>query len=128
MLINSTNERSRVKLTKGKTASSHKLNELKAKNLIYASGNRYSQRNDGSTKKDLSINMAPLSKVEKAEIADALNIKYPLPILLKKLRIAKSSYYYLYALQKSTKMIAKLLRPYFAIIKKDMDTVELKLF
>ena len=32
--------------------------------------------------------------MEKAVIADALKIKYPMPILLKKLRIAKSSYYY----------------------------------
>ncbi len=45
-------------------------------------------------KKDPGINKSPLSNGEKAVIADALKTKYPLPVLLKKLRMAKSSYYY----------------------------------
>lgn len=45
-------------------------------------------------KKDTGINKAPLSNGEKAVIANALKTKYPLPLLLRKLRIAKSSYYY----------------------------------
>ena len=45
-------------------------------------------------KKDPGINKSPLSNGEKAVIADALKTKYPLPVLLKKLRMVKSSYYY----------------------------------
>ena len=37
-------------------------------------------------KKDPGINKSPLSNGEKAVIADALKTKYPLPVLLKKLR------------------------------------------
>lgn len=43
--------------------------------------------------KDPGINKTPLSNGEKAVIADALKMKYPLPVLLKKLKIAKISYY-----------------------------------
>lgn len=45
-------------------------------------------------KKDPGIDQAALSNREKAVIIDALKTKYSLPHLLKKLRIAKSSYYY----------------------------------
>ena len=45
-------------------------------------------------KKDPSANIEPLKNREKAAIVDALKKRYPLPLLLSKMRMAKSSYYY----------------------------------
>ena len=45
-------------------------------------------------KKDPGINITELKNHEKAVVIDAMKNKYPLPQLLKFLRIAKSSYYY----------------------------------
>lgn len=45
-------------------------------------------------KKDPGINMETLKNREKAVIVDALKGKYPLPLLLKRLKLPKSSYYY----------------------------------
>lgn len=45
-------------------------------------------------KKDPGIDQTALSNWEKAVIIDALKNKYSLPDLLKKLNLAKSSYYY----------------------------------
>ena len=45
-------------------------------------------------KKDPGINITELKNREKAVVIDAMKNKYPLPQLLKFLRIAKSSYYY----------------------------------
>lgn len=45
-------------------------------------------------KKDPGINITELKNREKAVVIDAVKDKYPLPQLLKFLRIAKSSYYY----------------------------------
>lgn len=45
-------------------------------------------------KKDPGINITKLKNREKAVVIDAVKDKYPLPQLLKFLRIAKSSYYY----------------------------------
>ena len=45
-------------------------------------------------KKDPGVNRIPLCIREKAAIVDALRDKYPLPLLLNKLKTAKSSYYY----------------------------------
>jgi putative transposase len=45
-------------------------------------------------KKDPGVNKSPLNNREKAVIVDALKEKYPLSVLIKKLKLAKSSYYY----------------------------------
>ena len=45
-------------------------------------------------KKDLGIDQSALSNREKAVIIDALKNRYSLPLLLKKMYISKSSYYY----------------------------------
>lgn len=45
-------------------------------------------------KKDQGVNMNRLCNKEKTVIVDALNKKYPIPMLLDKLQMAKSSYYY----------------------------------
>lgn len=45
-------------------------------------------------KKDPGVSKVPLKNKEKAAIADALKDRYTLPILLGKLEMAKSSYYY----------------------------------
>lgn len=45
-------------------------------------------------KKDPGVNKLPLNNREKAVIVDALKGRYPLPLLLGKLGISKSSYYY----------------------------------
>lgn len=45
-------------------------------------------------KKDPGINTKTLKNREKAVIVDALKDKYPLPLLLKQLKLPKSSYYY----------------------------------
>lgn len=45
-------------------------------------------------KKGPGVSKVPLKNKEKAAIADALKDRYTLPILLGKLEMAKSSYYY----------------------------------
>lgn len=45
-------------------------------------------------KKDPSIDQSTLKNQEKAVIIDALKNKYSLPLLLQKLDLSKSSYYY----------------------------------
>ena len=45
-------------------------------------------------KKDPGIDLTPLKNSEKAMIVDALKNKYSLPLLLKKLKLPRSSYYY----------------------------------
>lgn len=45
-------------------------------------------------KKDPGIDMASLKNREKAVMVDALKDKHPLPVLLKRLGLSKSSYYY----------------------------------
>ena len=45
-------------------------------------------------KKDPGINTETLKNREKAAIVDALKGKYPLPLLLERLKLPKNSYYY----------------------------------
>ncbi|SHL11461.1 hypothetical protein SAMN05216582_1497, partial [Selenomonas ruminantium] len=45
-------------------------------------------------KKDPGINLEPLKNREKVVIIDALQQKYSLPVLLLKLGLSRSSYYY----------------------------------
>ncbi len=51
-------------------------------------------------KKDPGIDQTALKNREKAVIIDALKSKYPLPALLKRLELSKSSYYYQEAVKK----------------------------
>ena len=94
VLMNSFNERRRGKLTAGEPAPSRELDELKAKVQDMQLEIDILKQTIDVLKKDPGINKTPLSNGEKAVIADALKTKYPLPVLLKKLKIAKSSYYY----------------------------------
>ena len=45
-------------------------------------------------KKDPGVSKAPLKNKEKAAIVDALKDRYTLPMILRKLEMPKSSYYY----------------------------------
>lgn len=65
-------------------------------------------------KKDPGIDQTALTNREKAVIIDALRNKYSLPALLKKLDLAKSSYYYqekaIYAEDKYLKLRKKMIQ------------------
>ena len=93
-LMNSSNERRRGKLTAGEPAPSRELDELKAKVQDMQLEIDILKQTIDVLKKDPGINKTPLSNGEKVVIVDALKTKYPLPVLLKKLKMAKSSYYY----------------------------------
>ena len=93
-LMNSSNERRRGKLTAGEPAPSKELDELKAKVQDMQLEIDILKQTIDVLKKDPGINKTPLSNGEKIVIVDALKTKYPLPVLLKKLKMAKSSYYY----------------------------------
>lgn len=92
--MNPPNERRRGKLIEGNAASSQEIDELKTKIQDMQIELDILKETINVLKKDPGINKSPLSNGEKAVIADALKTKYPLPVLLKKLRMAKSSYYY----------------------------------
>ena len=92
-LMNPPNERRRGKLIEGNAASSQEIDELKTKIQDMQIELDILKETINVLKKDPGINKSPLSNGEKAVIADALKTKYPLPVLLKKLRMAKSSYY-----------------------------------
>jgi putative transposase len=93
-LMNASNERARGKLTEGKAASSEELDELKAKIQDMQLEIDILKKTIDVLKKDPGVNKSPLNNREKAVIVDALKEKYPLPVLIKKLKLAKSSYYY----------------------------------
>lgn len=93
-LMNSSNERRRGKLAAGEPAPSKELDELKAKVQDMQLEIDILKQTIDVLKKDPGINKTPLSNGEKVVIVDALKTKYPLPVLLKKLKMAKSSYYY----------------------------------
>lgn len=93
-LMNSSNERRRGKLTAGEPAPSRKLDELKAKVQDMQMEIDILKQTIDVLKRDPGINKTPLSNGEKVVIVDALKTKYPLHVLLKKLKMAKSSYYY----------------------------------
>lgn len=74
--------------------SSHEVTELKAQMLEMQMEIDILKETINVLKKDPGIDQTALSNREKAVIIDALKTKYSLPHLLKKLHIAKSSYYY----------------------------------
>ena len=76
-------------------------------------------------KKDPGIDQAALKNREKAVMIDALKSKYPLPDLLKRLGLSKSSYYYQEAAQNSLINIAIFALGYVSFsgkINSGMDT------
>ena len=93
-LMNPSKERGRGKLTEGKAFDSRELDELKAKLQDMQLEIDILKQTIDVLKKDPGINRIPLINGEKAVIVDALKKRYPLPVLLKKLKMAKSSYYY----------------------------------
>ena len=74
--------------------SAEDLDELKAKMLDMQMEINILKETINILKKDPGIDQAALTNREKAVIIDALKNKYSLPNLLKKLNLAKSSYYY----------------------------------
>lgn len=74
--------------------SSHEVTELKAQMLEMQMEIDILKETINVLKKDPGIDQTALSNREKAVIIDALKTKYSLPNLLKKLHMAKSSYYY----------------------------------
>lgn len=93
-LMNPSDGRPRGKLTEGNSASSKELDELKAQIQDMQLEIDILKETIVVLKKDPGINKTPLSNREKAVMVDALKGKYSLPLLLRKLGIAKSSYYY----------------------------------
>lgn len=74
--------------------SAEDINELKAQMLDMQMEIDILKETINVLKKDPGIDQTALSNREKAVIIDALKNKYSLPDLLKKLNLAKSSYYY----------------------------------
>ena len=93
-LMNPSNERARGNLTEGHSASSKELDDLKTQIQDMQLEIDILKETIAVLKKDPGINKTPLSNREKAVMVDALKGKYSLPLLLRRLGIAKSSYYY----------------------------------
>ena len=93
-LMNSPRECQRGKLVEGQPTSSQDIDELRLKLADMQLEIDILKETIDALKKDPGISMAPLSNREKAVIVDALTKKYSLPLLLNKLKMAKSSYYY----------------------------------
>ncbi len=74
--------------------SAEDINQLKAQMLDMQMEIDIIKETINVLKKDPSIDQAALTNLEKAVIIDALKNKYSLPVLFKKLNLAKSSYYY----------------------------------
>lgn len=70
------------------------IEELKAQMLELQLENDILRETINVLKKDPGINQAALKNREKAVIVDALKDIYSLPLLLEKLELSKSSYYY----------------------------------
>lgn len=81
-------------LVEGQSTSSKEIEELKAKIQDMQLEIDILKETINVIKKDPGANKKPTNNREKAVVVDALKGKYPLPILLDKLNMAKSSYYY----------------------------------
>lgn len=93
-LMNPYNERKREPLIEGTASSSKEIDELKTQIQDMQLEIDILKETIAVLKKDPGINMNPLNNKEKAVIVDALRKRYSLPLLLKNLEMAKSSYYY----------------------------------
>jgi hypothetical protein len=81
-------------LKEGSAASSTEVQELKAQMLDMQLEIDILKETINVLKKDPGVDQKALKNWEKAVIVDALRIKYSLPLLLEKLDLAKSCYYY----------------------------------
>lgn len=81
-------------LKEGSIASSTEVEELKSRMFEMQLEIDILKETINVLKKDPGIDMTTLKNWEKAVIIDALKIKYSLPILLEKLDLARSCYYY----------------------------------
>ena len=93
-LMNRSDERPRGDLTEGAPASTKELEQLKEQIQDMQMEIDILKETINVLKKDPGIDQAALRNREKAVIIDALKDKYSLPILLKRLELSKSSYYY----------------------------------
>ena len=93
-LMNSPKARSRSTSPKESPSSSKELEDLKAQVKDLQLEVDVLRELLNVLKKDPGADKTSASNEEKAAIVDALKGKYPLPELLKKLNIARSSYYY----------------------------------
>ena len=84
----------RGKLPKGEVSSSLEMEKMKAQIQDMQLEIDILKETFEVLKKDPGVDLTTLRNQEKAVIVDALKDKYSLPILLQKLRLAKSSYYY----------------------------------
>ena len=74
--------------------SFEEINELRSKIQDMQMEIDILKETNQSTKKALCVSMVILKNSEKAVIVDALKDRYPLPLLLDRLALPKSSYYY----------------------------------
>ena len=93
--MNPSNERPRGPLFPGKLSiDSEAFDEMKTKLQDMQLELDILRETIHVLKKDQGVELTPLRNREKAVIIDALKNKYSLPILLKSLDMANSSYYY----------------------------------
>ena len=84
----------RINVNPNDITSAEDINELKAQMLDMQMEIDILKETINVLKKDPGIDQTALTNWEKAVIIDALKNKYSLPDFLKKLNLAKSSYYY----------------------------------
>lgn len=84
----------RGKLTEGEPASSEEIEKLKSQMQDMQLEIDILKETLEVLKKDPGVDMTILRNHEKAVIVDALRNKYSLPLLLRKLKLSRSSYYY----------------------------------
>lgn len=88
------NDVPRGKLTPDVSSSFEEINELRSKIQDMQMEIDILKETIKVLKKDPGVSMAILKNSEKAVIVDALKDRYPLPLLLDRLALSKSSYYY----------------------------------
>ena len=93
-LMNSSNEHDRGKLSEGKPASSAEIDKLKAQLMDMQMEIDILKETINILKKDPGVDQTALRNREKAVIIGALKDKYSLPVLLNRLDMARSSYFY----------------------------------
>ena len=93
-LMNSPKEHKRGILSEGQYAASPEIDELKAQLADMQMEIDILKETIDVLKKDPGVDQAALSNREKAVIIGALKDKYSLPVLLSKLGMARSSYFY----------------------------------
>ena len=93
-LMNSPKEHSRGKLPEGKMTSSSEVEDLRARLMEMQMEIDILKETINVLKKDPGVDQTALKNREKAVIIDALRDRYSLPVLLNRLDMAKSSYFY----------------------------------